>query len=127
MSLDFKKNYLGTDNPSSDQLAEWPDFTTFYVDIIFRTAAVGTGIGLGIQNLASGLEGNIVNAGISTGGIELGGEVVQITTPRIFLDQVYSGIVENSWAVVANSPRTSSSRFCRARFFSARPYSSSPI
>ena len=98
MSLEFKKNYLGNDNPTSDELLEWPDFKTFYVDIILRTRGLGTGFGLGI---ASDLQDNVVNA-ISIGGI---GEVEvtpQITLPRIFLDQVYSGILENTWAVVAN-------------------------
>ena len=101
MSLEFKKNYLGNDNPSSDELLEWPDFTTFYVDIIFRSRGIGAGTGIGFGNTASGLEGNVVDA-VSIGGI---GEIEVtplITLPRIFLDQIYSGILENSWAVVAN-------------------------
>jgi predicted phage baseplate assembly protein len=97
MSLEFKKNYLGTDNPTSDQLAEWPDFTTFYVDIIFRTRGVGVGSGIGIN---PNVLDNVVDAvSIGTGTIEV---TPQITLPRIFLDQVYAGITENSWAIVAN-------------------------
>ena len=102
MSLEFKKNYLGTDNPTSDQLAEWPDFTTFYVDIILRTRGIGAGIGFGIN---PDLQNNLIEGGISIAPIGGGGgiEVTPlITLPRIFLDQVYSGILENSWAVVAN-------------------------
>ena len=101
MSLEFKKNYLGNDNPSSDELLEWPDFKTFYVDIIFRTRGIGAGIGIGFGSLASDLQDNIVEA-VSIGGIGEVDVTPLITLPRIFLDQVYSGILENTWAVVAN-------------------------
>jgi len=90
MSLDFKKNYLGTDSPTADQLAEWPDFTTFYIDIILREASLGERVSIGGSTAISG-----------TGGVDLGGVIFHLNAPSIYLDQVYSGITENGWAVVA--------------------------
>jgi predicted phage baseplate assembly protein len=95
MSADFKANYTGNSNPTD---SEWPDFTTFYVDIIRRMANVGVGIGLGIKNLEGSLIGEVAGSISEIGGAE----IFQITPPRIFLDQAYPQIVENSWAVVAN-------------------------
>lgn len=95
MSAEFKANYTGNSNPTD---TEWPDFTTFYVDIVFRTENVGAGIGVGIQTVGTNVVGGISGAVNEIGGFE----TFQTGAPRIFLDQAYSGIVANTWAVVAN-------------------------